>query len=88
MNTEGQAETLFDGREYKAICGFGAKCWSKGLMIFERGEGFYFGSWQSGKYNWLGRYHGSDGSRYEGGWMSGLMHGHGKFTWPPQNLNG
>lgn len=76
----GQAETLFDGPGV-AVKGL-EKCYYKGLMIFERGNGYFLGSWQDGKYNWLGTYVGSDGSKYEGGWLNGLMHGHGKFTWP------
>mmetsp|Transcript_8428 Transcript_8428/g.12849 ORF Transcript_8428/g.12849 Transcript_8428/m.12849 type:complete len:102 (+) Transcript_8428:2258-2563(+) len=44
--------------------------------------GRYFGEWQEGKYHGLGAYLGVEGSSYDGGWKSGLMSGHGKFTWP------
>ena len=53
-------------------------------MIFERGAGRYLGSWKGGKYHGLGHYSYADGSSYEGGFLCGLMHGHGKFRWPRQ----
>ena len=52
-------------------------------MVFERGNGYYLGSWHLGKYHGLGKYQTIDGSQYQGGWLNGLMHGHGKFSWPP-----
>lgn len=42
------------------------------------------GSWKGGKYHGLGHYSYADGSSYEGGFLCGLMHGHGKFRWPRQ----
>lgn len=53
-----------------------------GIMIFERGTGIYIGEWQDGRYHGLGTYQEASGIRYEGGWSKGLMHGHGKFSWP------
>lgn len=51
-------------------------------MIFERGQGRYLGSWHEGRYHGLGSYAYQMGASYEGGFMDGLMHGHGKFCWP------
>lgn len=86
LNSEGKAQTEMiitpqKGQQMTAEQQQGSAM-SKGLMIFERGQGRYFGGWHNGRYSGLGSYDYKLGISYEGGFLDGLMHGHGKFCWP------
>ena len=80
INEIGLAETVDEFENAKLIKNL--NMFKKGIMVFERGQGRYFGEWKNGRYEGIGCYSYKDGINYEGAFLNGLMHGHGKFQWP------